>query len=509
MSSDDDYLGYSDEDDDGMFEEEPTVNGLVTSTSPTEQQEYRVIASEHILTEQHSIIEEVKEMLGITDDISAALLRNFGWSKEKLIEKYYENTEKVVKDAGVVAALGKHKKTIPASPPTKTVQCKVCLETFPFSHTEGLACGHRFCIDCWAPYLKYKVLEGSTCIFTTCPMNECPEMVSQCTFKKILDSESFSKYQKFLIDSYVDINRNIKWCPNPQTCGKAILGTGAADVVKCDCGTSFCFKCGEEAHFPVTCRQRSEWLDRCDSQGGNAQWILENTKKCPKCMTRIEKNQGCNKVGCKQCGYNFCWICQGPWTEHGSGNYYGCNKYKKTSAGKENKVQSSTPAETDRFLHYYKRYMAHEEALKFARKQIVRSMDVVTQLRSSGEAKKWIDNGDFYKDAARLVLDCRAVLKYTYVFAYGLEDGNPKDLFEYMQSNLESNVESLTEMSEKDIQALSRDEVINFVSVTRTLQANLLQGVETGLASSAYSRILRFSKPSSSNANKQQTTLVA
>ena len=88
----------------------------------------------------------------------------------------------------------------------------------------------------------------------------------------------------------------------------------------------------------MTCKQRNEWLDRCGSQGGNAQWILENTKKCPKCNTRIEKNQGCNKVSCKQCGHHFCWICQGPWSEHGNGNYYGCNKFKKKGQGKENKA---------------------------------------------------------------------------------------------------------------------------------------------------------------------------
>merc|ERR1711871_1175768 len=104
-------------------------------------------------------------------------------------------------------------------------------------------------------------------------MSGCPEIVPEGTFKAILDKQMYTKYQKFLIDSYVDINRKIKWCPNPRGCGKAIQATGAANVVKCHCDYSFCFKCGEEAHFPVTCKQRYDWLDRCGSQGGNAQWI--------------------------------------------------------------------------------------------------------------------------------------------------------------------------------------------------------------------------------------------
>ena len=53
-------------------------------------------------------------------------------------------------------------------------------------------------------------------------MNGCPEMVPQGTFKKILDKGVHAKYQKFLVESYVDINRKIKWCPNPRGCGKAI-----------------------------------------------------------------------------------------------------------------------------------------------------------------------------------------------------------------------------------------------------------------------------------------------
>jgi ariadne-1 len=509
MSSDDDfYGGYSDEDeeDEMMFAEEETtttsgnVGGSGTTTS--NNLEYRVIAAEDIKTEQTLIINEIVDLFGLTPDISAALLRNYGWSKEVLIEKYYANTKLVVDTSGVTNAVGLHNKTLPPSPGAKQVTCRICYDNFPYGQTSGLACGHRFCHECWEPYLKYKVLEGSTCIFTACPMEECSEIVPESTFEKMLTKDINMKYQKFLIESYVDINRMIKWCPG-QNCGKAVQGTGAATEVKCNCGTAFCFKCGEESHFPITCKEKNEWLDRCGTQGGNAQWILENTKKCPKCMTRIEKNQGCNKVGCKQCGHAFCWICQGPWSEHGSGNYYGCNKYKKKGDGKENNAsadKSSTnnggeEGENDRFLHYYKRYTAHEQAIKFAKKQINRAEEIVSDLRSKGKSSKWIDDGQFYKDAAKLVYDCRLVLKYTYVFAYNLSLGNAKDLFEYMQSNLESNVESLSEMSEKDINELNRENVINFCSTTKTLKGNLLQGVTKGLDSTAYNRILRFNQP--------------
>lgn len=118
-------------------------------------------------------------------------------------------------------------------------------------------------------------------------------------------------------------------------------------TVRCECGYPFCFRCGEESHDPSSCsqvlqqiynipkffyphnanrdivkiniaskinnnlRQLSVWSEKCSNESETANWILANTKKCPKCHARIEKNQGCNHMNCKLCKYEFCWICMG------------------------------------------------------------------------------------------------------------------------------------------------------------------------------------------------------
>lgn len=64
----------------------------------------------------------------------------------------------------------------------------------------------------------------------------------------------------------------------------------------------------------------------------NEGWIKKNTKKCPVCSVSIEKNQGCMHMTCRNCKYEFCWLCSGDWKQHGSttGGYYDCNKFKKS-----------------------------------------------------------------------------------------------------------------------------------------------------------------------------------
>ena len=52
------------------------------------------------------------------------------------------------------------------------------------------------------------------------------------------------------------------------------------------------FGCRAEAHHPAYCVEVSAWAKKQTDDGGNAKWLLANTKPCPKCNKAIEKNQG-------------------------------------------------------------------------------------------------------------------------------------------------------------------------------------------------------------------------
>jgi len=261
-------------------------------------------------------------------------------------------------------------------------------------------------------------------------------------------------------------------------------------TVLCKCGFKFCFKCGEEDHAPASCQMLQQWLDKCKNESETAHWIIANTKKCPKCLVRIEKNQGCNHMTCRSCKYEFCWVCDGPWTEHGpqSGGFYKCNKYDPKSKIKDSKGDSAK-AELDRYLHYYQRYHNHDHAKKFAQKQRDQTEKRMAELHDKQQSKNsstttsWIDV-QFLRSATDEVFECRRVLKYTYVFAYYLQDENEKTLFEFLQRELETATEHLSELSEMDLTKMNRTEVTNYTRVTAQFTKKLLDGVTNGLTTS-------------------------
>ena len=156
-------------------------------------------------------------------------------------------------------------------------------------------------------YVQSKVADGPACVYATCPAAGCGERITEDEVTAVAPSQSvaFTNYQ---LRSFVDLNKTLRWCPGTDCTMAATSLTGTGSTL-CTCGTSFCVGCGEEPHAPVLCKPLSLWLEKCQNESETANWILANTKKCPKCYTRTEKNQGCNHMNCQQCKYEYCWIC--------------------------------------------------------------------------------------------------------------------------------------------------------------------------------------------------------
>lgn len=457
-------------------------------------EEYKVLEEKELRSLLNELVVDTAELLGIDNDMASLMLRSFGWSSEKFESRYYENRDKLLKDVGLNFLLDERKGgPVSANSMACEKECRICDEVYPTSEGFALGCGHWFCVTDWRKYLLDRVSRGKQCILSTCPEYKCQALVSDSIFASMLSATSptkLAKYKYFLLRSFVEDNRRIKWCPAPR-CERAIYGDTALRTVACKCNYKFCFKCNEEAHLPASCEDLQEWLDKCRNESETAHWIIANTKKCPKCFVRIEKNQGCNHMTCRSCKHEFCWVCDGSWSEHGNttGGYYKCNKFdpkaakSKAKAAGADAARSEAKAELDRYLHYYQRYHNHDQSKKYADKQRTTQDNRMTTLQAqSSNSSTWMDV-QFLKKATEQVFECRRVLSYTYVFAYYLKDGPEKDLFEFLQQQLETSTEFLSELSEMPLERLNRTEVVNYTRVTNNFLLNLLEGVDNGLTS--------------------------
>ena len=79
----------------------------------------------------------------------------------------------------------------------------------------------------------------------TCPLR----------FRKLVDAETYDKFQRFNQAQYINENPFLKHCPAPN-CANVIKAKDLGlKETRCDCGFVFCFQCSREVHFPNTCAQ--------------------------------------------------------------------------------------------------------------------------------------------------------------------------------------------------------------------------------------------------------------
>ena len=435
---------------------------------------------------------EAAELLDVPVAYAEALLRYSGWNSERLMEAFWDDSERLTREAGVAAwatAAGGGAAAAGSSSSSSSggdVLCRICFVDVAPAECRAAPCGHTFCRECYEGYVTNKVDEGPGCVGMSCPEAQCATVVPPELLEGCLDDERRRRLRRFRVENYVSFNKELRWCPGAG-CDKVVRAGPCVGSVKCapnGCGAAFCMRCGEEAHAPSDCALLSQWTEKCQNESETANWILANTKRCPKCQTRIEKNQGCNHMSCSQCKYEFCWMCMGDWAEHGAttGGYYKCNKYDPSKAeGADDDDQARAKRELDRYLHYYKRYHAHAQSQQFAVKQLEATERRMVELQESTQGS-WIDV-QFLKAANEMVIECRRVLKNTYIFGYYLptDAAKRRELFENLQEHLEKFTETLSEMTELPIDQMDRTEIVNVTRVTESFLTNLIQGAESGL----------------------------
>jgi ariadne-1 len=416
--------------------------------------DYRILSPDDILSQQQKFIDEVASILGLPYAQAAILVRHMRWNKEKLIEQFMDKPEKVLESAG----LGSSFSESPSTRIVKEFTCEICYEDDANMQTYAMKCDHRYCTDCYTHYLTQKVKEEGEAARIECPRDGCHRIVDAKSLKLLVKDDVKDRYEVLLTRTYVDDKENLKWCPAPECvyaidCGiKKRELSRIVPTVHCRCKHGFCFGCTLADHQPAPCSLVKKWLKKCEDDSETSNWISANTKECPKCNSTIEKNGGCNHMTCRKCKHEFCWMCMGLWSEHGT-SWYNCNRFEEKSGLDARDAQTKSRHSLERYLHYYNRYANHEQSAKLDKDIYIKTEKKMTSLQTTS-GMSWIEV-QFLDTASQALQQCRQTLKWTYAFAFYLARNNLTEIFEDNQKDLEMAVEALSGMFEKPVPELA------------------------------------------------------
>ncbi|KAL4297392.1 hypothetical protein GQ457_12G002580 [Hibiscus cannabinus] len=477
------------------------------------EQGYTVLKEADIKQRQEDDISKVSTVLSISKVEATILLRHYNWNVNQVHEEWFADEERVRESVGLL-----EKPVVEVSNASKFTTCGICFESLPYDNFASASCGHPFCRDCWQGYLCTSINDGPGCLLLRCPEPSCKAAVGPDMIDKLATCEEKEKYSQFLLRSYIEDNRETKWCPAAGCENAVYFAAGGGDFdVTCLCSYRFCWnvslfsylfslyfirlyfmgitlfwmslssskswlQCTVEAHRPVDCDTVTKWMLKNSVDGENMNWILNNSKICPKCKRPIEKNLGCMHMTCRPpCGYEFCWLCLGPWTEHGgnTGGFYSCNGYE------DSKKKS--------------REKALEDLHRMESELIEKLCNVQCTTKSLLK---------FITEAWLQIVECRRVLKWTYAYGYYLPEHEQTKtrFFEYLQGTIndptgflfclgeaEAGLERLHRCAEIELDKFVtadgpssefddfRTKLTGLTSVTKTYFENLVRALENGL----------------------------
>ncbi|KAK1286802.1 putative E3 ubiquitin-protein ligase ARI8 [Acorus calamus] len=429
-----------------------------------EEKNYTVLSESDIRRRQEDVIEALSGVLSISYASSSVLLSHHNWCVTEVCESWY------VDQPAVRARVGLLETPVEEA----TLQCRVCLE----KEDTSAAAAHADTSS--APRVGGSHIgtwvannDGPGCLSLRCPDPSCEAAVDRDMVTRLASAEDREIYERRFVRSYVESNNNkkkIKWCPAPG-CHHAVelefVPSGGFDVT-CACSNRFCWSCTEEAHHPVHC-------DTCGA-------------------ARIRKSRrGCMHMSCPPpCMHEFCWLCLREWSEHGSPSCNAFEERRRRSAPKSRWMIAKVTLE--RYKHYFYRWSANDASRANALSELARfqTEDKLAILQE----KQNVQDCQFVLDAWMVIVECRRVLKWSYVYGYYLpqeEEGNKKVVFfEFLQGVAEAGLERLHKLAEVDLQGFMdaggccegflrfREELVNLTTMTRKYFEKLVRAMEKG-----------------------------
>jgi len=255
----------------------------------------------------------------------------------------------------------------------------------------------------------------------------------------------------------------------------------------------FCFNCLAQPHSPCSCLIWKLWDKKWQDDSETLNWITVNTKLCPKCGKKVNKDGGCNLVSCV-CGQNFCWLCGGATGgRHTQTSIEGhsCGRYKEDE-GKD--IEKAT-RDLKRYTHYYSRWKAHKDSLELETRQRKLLEENILDFESK---ESRVSDYRWLLNSLQRLFRSRRALAYSYAFAFHMfgddilrhiltstQKEMKHNLFEDQQQQLEGTVERLSKIIEGPSDQLSvmanRTQVMDLTCVVDTMCRRMYEFIQNDL----------------------------
>ncbi|KAH9758523.1 putative E3 ubiquitin-protein ligase ARI2 [Citrus sinensis] len=455
-SSDDDYdydydYDYYDDDDEVDFvDDDENAAELEAAVEPeippNSCPSSKVITKESLLAAQMEDLIRVMDLLSLKEHHARTLLIHYRWDVEKVLAVLVEyGKERLFAKAGLTIV---ETDDVSSSQVSSSYCCNICFDDVSLEEITTMDCGHYFCNSCWTEHFIVKINEGQSRRIT-CMEHKCNAICDESKIRCLVrarDSDLADKFDRFMLESYIEDNKRVKWCPSVPHCGNAIR-IEVDELREVECASTL-------INIPKSLNVSGpSWL--CGAATGS-----DHT-----------------------------------WTSIAG---HSCGRYKED----REKETESAKRSLERYIHYYSRYEAHRDSSKLESKMKETMEDNIKILEECSTASSkdfvWLFNG------VDRLFRSRRVLAYSYPFAYYMFDGDlfademtkgeremKQNLFEDQQQQFEANIEKLSSFLDEKFHLYNEDEikdlklrVIALSATTDNLCRNLYECIETDLLGS-------------------------
>ena len=223
--------------------------------------------------------------------------------------------------------------------------CEACLmDSFGDEEEDNkmteLLCGHRVHYGCGAKAMlaihSMSAEEGAARAPCRCPVASCGHTLTPHEYSALYEGCTTSKATlPAPVENIGNIvaqlvhTEEMSTCPS---CDKWVVTSSYTEPLSCThCGFSFCGQrnapCGGVPHYFTTCDQFVRAREQHTGTTAVAKVLPDNVVNCAKCPAWILReddlgDERCRYMKCRQCRYEFCWLCLGPALDHRHHNPY-------------------------------------------------------------------------------------------------------------------------------------------------------------------------------------------